>query len=364
MRVQSGTEWISDPGRFDELASSWNELARADSAPFGFHGWFSAWRAFGPTRRLAVCALWQDGDLKAAFPLWRRKGAIEAMSNALFTPVFAPLAVDEAWRERVIAEALGDRAGTFLVESVPEGPCLDAFEREAERAGRLTFARRHFTSPFVDTSGDFEAYREKMRTRERFRRVESRRRKLEREHEVRYALLEPPEDLERELTEGMKVEASGWKGRDGTAVLSSPATRDFHYSMASAYRDVGLLAMSKVYIDDQLVAFDLCVDDGKRAYLLKTGYDERFRRLAPGLVMRYLVVEHCFNADYQSHELLGAEADWKLLFATGERHRAQFAACRKRPLPALHLGYRRARAAAKPMYLRAPRPAFVRRRWG
>ena len=72
-------------------------------------------------------------------------------------------------------------------------------------------------------------------------------------------------------------------------------------------------------LDGHWAAFDLCLLYGDRLYLLKTGYDERFRRLAPGLVMRLSIVERCFELGIDAHELLGDEAEWKRKFATGER---------------------------------------------
>jgi CelD/BcsL family acetyltransferase involved in cellulose biosynthesis len=86
------------------------------------------------------------------------------------------------------------------------------------------------------------------------------------------------------------------------------------------------LRLSRIVIDGQWAAFDLCLLHDSRLYLLKTGYDERFRRLAPGLVMRLSIVERCFELGIAAHELLGDEAEWKRKFATGERAHVGFRA--------------------------------------
>jgi hypothetical protein len=59
----------------------------------------------------------------------------------------------------------------------------------------------------------------------------------------------------------------------------------------------------------ETAAFDFCLLHCGRLYLLKTGFDERFRRLAPGLVMRLSIIERCFESGLDVHELLGEESD-------------------------------------------------------
>ena len=62
-----------------------------------------------------------------------------------------------------------------------------------------------------------------------------------------------------------------------------------------------------------------CSCSGGRLYLLKTGFDEAHRKLAPGLVLRLSVIERCFELGLASHELLGDRSEWKAKFATTER---------------------------------------------
>ena len=74
-----------------------------------------------------------------------------------------------------------------------------------------------------------------------------------------------------------------------------------------------------MYYGDRLVAFDYCLLYGGRLWLLKTGFDEEHRRLAPGLVMRLGIIERCIELGLERHELLGTDEEWKLKFSTDER---------------------------------------------
>jgi CelD/BcsL family acetyltransferase involved in cellulose biosynthesis len=173
-------------------------------------------------------------------------------------------------------------------------------------------------SPIVDTSVGLEAFRAASRPRwgaplERFRR------KMIREHAASFELLRHPDDVDRVLDRGFAVEASGWKGQARTAVLSEPRTERFYRTVARAFAAQGQLALSWVCFGEEMVAFDLDLLVDGRLYLIKTGFDERYRRLAPGLVMRLAVIERCIEMGLMAHELLGDDSEWKRKFAGSAR---------------------------------------------
>ena len=103
-------------------------------------------------------------------------------------------------------------------------------------------------------------------------------------------------------------------------------------------------------LDGHWAAFDLCLLYDDRLYLLKTGYDERFRRLAPGLVMRLSTIERCFELGLEAHELLGDDTEWKRKFATAERRHVGFHAYERGLAGSVSYTYR---ATARPLLKRA-----------
>jgi CelD/BcsL family acetyltransferase involved in cellulose biosynthesis len=163
-----------------------------------------------------------------------------------------------------------------------------------------------------------------------------------RDYEAELAIVRSPADLERELEKGFRVEASGWKGRAGTAINSSPDTESFYRTVAREFAQREELRLSWITLDGQMAAFDLCILHDGRLYLLKTGFDEDFRRLAPGLVMRLSIIEHCFEQGLRSHELLGGESEWKAKFATSTRPHVNLRAYRRNPAGLARYAYRAA----------------------
>jgi CelD/BcsL family acetyltransferase involved in cellulose biosynthesis len=341
--VTSGTrvEWITDPARLDQLAEPWDRLASRAPTPFGLHAWFSSWwSAFGAGAELQVCALWRGDELAAALPLCVRDGQLEVLAND-HTPVFEPPAQDAEALAAVTEAALDGRPGALIVEALAEGEeAVSAIERAAGNRGRRALVEEQQVSPIVDTSVSEEEFRAASKPRwgaplDRFRR------KMQREHAAELRLLEPPRDLDAELRDGFKVEASGWKGSSGTAILSSDETVNFYTSLARGMATRDALALSGLYYDGQLVAFDYSLLYGNRLWLLKTGFDEEHRRLAPGLVMRLAIIEHCIEQGLEAHELLGAAEEWKLKFSSTERRQSILRIYPRGPRGSIPYSYRR-----------------------
>lgn len=339
-RAEPVVDWISDPAEFDALAGEWDALLPADARPFDLHCWYSAWwKAFGDGGELAVATVRRGDRLAGVLPLWRGDGEARALANG-HSPVFRPLAADAEARDALLGAAASQRVSKLTLPGVPVGdPSVTSLEGQP---GKMRWAiESAYASPIVDTSGEFDAWRAESKKRwgaplERFRR------KMGRDFEAEFSIVEPPVDLERELEEGFAVEASGWKGEAGTAILSTPQTATFYRTIAAKFAARDQLRLTRIALDGELAAFDFCLLHGGRLYLLKTGFDERFRRLAPGLVMRLSIIEKCFELGFEAHELLGEESEWKAKFATGKRSHVNALGFPRSPVGSLRRSYRTA----------------------
>lgn len=332
-------EWIADRQGFDALSREWDGLLPTDARPFDLHCWYAAWLdAFGGGRELATCTLRRDGELAGVLPLLREGRKLTAMANS-HSPVFRPVCADAEAGQELLRVAMCQGASELDLTALPaREPCL-AGVGDSGAGSMISLLAPGRVSPIVDTGGDFDAWRKQSKPRwgaplERFRR------KMTRDHEAELTMVEAPGDLEAELEDGFKVEASGWKGRAGTAILSAPETHAFYRDVASTFADRDQLRLSRIVLDGQTAAFDLCLLHGGRLYLLKTGFDESFRRLAPGLVMRLSIIERCFELGLDAHELLGDDSEWKRKFATGERDHLDLRAYPRHPGGIARYSYR------------------------
>jgi CelD/BcsL family acetyltransferase involved in cellulose biosynthesis len=307
-------EWLTDEQRLRALAKPWRSIS---VDPFTSPDWLLPWwEAFSDGRRLLTCAAWRGDDLVALLPMAEQRGRLESLSNA-HTPYFDIATTDDRAREAVLGALVGLRHDCVVFDQLPRDRPTAGWLL-SHRRGRIAVTRARQVSPIVDTSVGLEAFRAASRPRwgaplDRFRR------KMIRDHTASFELLTQPNDVDGPLDRGFAVEASGWKGKAGTAILSDSRTEWFYRTVAHAFADQGQLALSWLCFGEEMVAFDLDLLVDGRLYLLKTGFDERYRRLAPGLVLRLAVIERCIEMGLSAHELLGDDSEWKRKFAGSAR---------------------------------------------
>jgi CelD/BcsL family acetyltransferase involved in cellulose biosynthesis len=208
-----------------EIASSWNQLALTAGSPFLTYEWLSSWwKAFGAGRLLVTTSRAADGRLVgAACCRLSPNGVLSAPTDTAYSSEWNALAEDEEAREAVW-EAIA-RFGAPRVHFFPlrEGRSGAEPAREAlEANGYHVLGSTAQVSPFLrlprwdDLVESLSA-----NTRQQWRR---KRRGLERRG--RLELREPSDEgeFDRELDVFLRLEASGWKGRAGTAILSNAAS--------------------------------------------------------------------------------------------------------------------------------------------
>src|SRR4029077_102656 len=157
---------------------------------------------------LAVCTVRRGSELAGAFPLLGCDGSVRALAN-VHTPSFRPLARDGDAMGALVAATMERTGPGVELIALPEGdPSVEQLENGAREASMVPLAEATFSSPVVETDGDFGVWREQSKRHwgaplERFRR------KMGRDFDAEFAIVRPPGDLERELEDGFRVEASG-----------------------------------------------------------------------------------------------------------------------------------------------------------
>ncbi len=348
--------WIEDSREFDALAGEWDDVAARSGSPFVRHAWLAAWwHAFSARRRLFVCTARRDGALAAALALWRRGSEARSLANA-HTPAFAPISVDETALRAVLEASVAAAPGSLVIGPLPaDHPAVELLATASRHARRLTWIAPAHDSPVVDLAGGAEAHRQRL-ARDTRRELERLRRKVEREHDARFDVLVQPADLDAALARGFELESSGWKGRRGTAILSSPATSAFYHGLARRLAAQGALRLSTLDVGGQAVAFDFGIVSDGALWIPKGGYDETFRRYAPGLLLLWAEIQRAYELGLERVELLGHADAYKLKFATRVRPHAVVHSHAWRPAPTARLAYARfGRPAARALYRRARR---------
>ena len=97
----------------------------------------------------------------------------------------------------------------------------------------------------------------------------------------------------------MELEGSGWKGKESTAIVSSPQLRAFYQDFVARLHARGWLQWNLLRVGDRVIAAHLGIRVGRRLFLWKVAYDEAFSAYAPGNLLFETLVEN----EFQRNEL-------------------------------------------------------------
>lgn len=171
-------------------------------------------------------------------------------------------------------------------------------------------------APLIGCSGSWDAY---LATRDESRRSEwlAKERRLLKA-EGRLDVLSSWEEVSSVFEELLTVEASGWKGRNGTSIRQVPAARTFFEGICRDLASAGKLRVFLLQRGSRVIAFKICTLHAGRLSSLKTGYLEEFAKNSPGVVLQLWVTKWCFaQPDIDLFDLLGPATQNKLIWATG-----------------------------------------------
>ncbi len=286
------------------------------SGPFLDPQWMLSWtEAFAPQEPVLLCA--RDGRrlvglaaLQRLTESWggRRITTLQSRTNAeSFRFAFL------SWKGRVdIQEQLWralchcGRSDVIRIEHVPEGsPTLTAARTVAGELGWSCLVRPTYQTPWrplsPTTQWDDGLTR---RFKRNLRRAE---RRLGELGEVRFEVVTTGTRLKQALDVFYRLEASGWKGRNGTAVVQCSQVKRFYD---------GLVDRAEVWIPILTVcgapvaAYVLRVS-GHNLFALKTGYDQTYSKYAPGLLLTSRVIRYGLEHGMEMLDLMADRSRWK-----------------------------------------------------
>ncbi|HMH52776.1 MAG TPA: GNAT family N-acetyltransferase [Candidatus Acidoferrum sp.] len=90
----------------------------------------------------------------------------------------------------------------------------------------------------------------------------------------------------------IRLEASGWKGREGTALACQPGWADYFHKVCRGFDGEGRLHIVSLGSKSTMVAMKVMVTAGQGLFELRVAYDETFARLSPGTLLEVEAIEH------------------------------------------------------------------------
>jgi hypothetical protein len=109
---------------------------------------------------------------------------------------------------------------------------------------------------------------------------------------VRFEVARSPQDVAAALEAFLQLEASGWKGQRGTALVQDKGDAAFARRAAMASADSGQCEIVTLCAGDTPVAAAIVVRHQHRAFYFKLGIDERFAKYSPGVQLTLELTRH------------------------------------------------------------------------
>jgi len=304
------------------MEQEWNELVvTTQDEPFYRHEFLRIWMThFNPGARLEILtARDRSGKLAAVFPLMKTRGFLCGLparlglstgnshscrfdmvaedGRAAGKTFFAHLAADKTW-------------DVIRIADVPEGGNAWHLYRAAEEAGFPVGTWESQRSPYLPLPSSYHELLGRMSSSFRAN-LRRRRRRLEAMGSVSVERVTGGADLQARLEEGFAIERSGWKGKEGTAIVQDKKTHGFYTELAHTAAARNYLSLFFLKLDGKSIAFHYGFTYGGVYYMPKLGYDETLKECSPGLVLLEEIIKDCIARGVKEYDFLGRAGDWK-----------------------------------------------------
>jgi len=121
------------------------------------------------------------------------------------------------------------------------------------------------------------------------------------------------------LADALRMEASTWKGRAGTAIACDESVARFYSSIAHRAARQGTLHFTFLRLNGQRIAFDLSLTYNRRLFKLKPGYLQEYHACSPGQQLTVMTIRDAFERGLSEVDFLGSADEWKLAWTKAVR---------------------------------------------
>jgi CelD/BcsL family acetyltransferase involved in cellulose biosynthesis len=289
----------------DISAAQWRALSERAAEPNGYYlpEWELAVQA-SARGRVGASALsaWNDaGNLTGLMPvisMWRAyKIPLPVLVSAdpygsLSTPLLDRDHADDA------ASALLDsarRAGAhalILRDMSLDGAAMKAFTEVSRRDGLAPRVLQSHVRAALDATLDADELLREALGPKKLKELRRQRNRLGEAGEVHFEIARTPDDVAASIETFLRLEASGWKAKRGTALVQHEGDATFIRRATSALAATGQCEIVTLRAGETPVATAIVLRHQDRAFYFKLGVDERFSKFSPGVQLTLDLTRH------------------------------------------------------------------------
>jgi len=293
-------------------ANRWRELAERAVEPNGYYlpGWELAVNAFAKGRT-GVSALSASSDasfapdgaarligLMPAISLWRACGIpLPALANAdpygtLGTPLLDRDVANDAVTG-LLAQARKVGARALILRNVAlDGLAMNAITQVLHQAGLRPRVLQSRIRACLDATRDSDALLRDALGAKKLKELRRQRHRLAEHGAVHFEVARTQEDVASAIETFLTLEASGWKGQRGTALVQHDGDASFVRRATVALAETRQCEIVSLRAGDTPVAAAIVLRHQDRAFYFKLGIDERFAKFSPGVQLTLDLTRH------------------------------------------------------------------------
>ena len=225
-----------------------------------------------------------------AAEIWKHDQCFDA------TPLLHKQFAVEAWK--LICEKI--KATGFSLLSLDTVSAEEEFERvfrAVEEQNRIVrFQRDQYQRAAFTPSKTSADYIQKYCSKNVRKSTKRQLRRLEELGKVTWEKSDASSNFEQLAEDFLKLEASGWKGKAGTALASTAATKAFYKEMIRESAKADKAKFLSLKLDGRPIAMLSDIHSEKLSYCYKTAYNEDFSSFSPGLQTEFKNIEYLHRA--------------------------------------------------------------------
>ena len=178
-----------------------------------------------------------------------------------------------------------------------EGELWDSLRSALEERPSLRALLYRFDSAFLRTGRSYDETLSRSMSKSTRRKLVQQRRRLSERGQLTFTDLDGSAAVDSAIEEFLRIEASGWKGRAGTALASNRKVAAFYRDVMRAACDQGRLTFLSLRLDGRAIATQCTILAPPGAFHFKCAYDESYRQFSPGILLEMESVHRMHDPD-------------------------------------------------------------------
>jgi CelD/BcsL family acetyltransferase involved in cellulose biosynthesis len=290
--------------------SQWRALAERANEPNGYYlpDWALAVNASARGRTgVSAFSAWSDAapgcvarliGLMPVISMWRAyRIPLPALVSAhpygtLCMPLLDRDGADDA-ATRLIGAARQAGAHALILREVSlDGAAMKAFAEVLRQQGLRPRVLQSHLRACLDATRDAETLLHEALGAKKLKELRRQRHRLAEHGALRFEVARAPAEIALALETFLRLEASGWKGKRGTALIQDDGDAGFVRRAAVALAETGQCEIVTLRAGDTPVAAAIVLRHQDRAFYFKLGIDERFAKFSPGVQLTLDLTRH------------------------------------------------------------------------